>query len=108
MIKLREWATIRAALLFWQEEMCPSGSTIMRPYYDVEVEVEESLGAEEVEGLRARLSESSVRYAAFDPATGRLASIELIVDAEEAIRLSDDTSAIATVIIPTNTQPMSY
>jgi len=33
MLTTRETATILAALLFWREEMCPHGRTIMRPYF---------------------------------------------------------------------------
>ena len=98
MIQLRELATIRAALLFWQEEMCPSGNTIMQPYYDVAVD--EPLVADEVTALRSKLSDSCVRYAAYDPASGRLAGVELIADAKDAVRQADAAGAIATVLIP--------
>ena len=98
MIQLRELATIRAALLFWQEEMCPSGSTIMQPYYDVAVD--EPLLADEITALRSKLGDSCVRYAAYDPASCRLATVELIADADEAVRQAVDSGAIATMLIP--------
>ena len=98
MIQLRELATMRAALLFWQEEMCPSGSTIMQPYYDVAVNA--PLLADEITALRAKLGNSCVRYAAYDTANGRLAGVELIADAEDVVRQADAAGAIATVLIP--------
>jgi hypothetical protein len=33
MLSARETATILAALLYWREEMCPHGRSIMRPYF---------------------------------------------------------------------------
>ena len=46
MLSDREAATVCAALLYWQEEMCPHGHSIMLPYF-------ESLGLEQLEPLSA-------------------------------------------------------
>ena len=52
----RELATILAALLYWQEEMCPHGKRIMRPYFQtLKLERFEPLTTEEVRGLMRRL-----------------------------------------------------
>jgi len=45
MITTRELATVRAALRFWQEEMCPHGQTAMQAYLDCD---ERPLSAAEV------------------------------------------------------------
>jgi hypothetical protein len=44
MLSPREAATLMAALLFWQEEMCPHDPAVMRPYF-------ETLGLHDVEPL---------------------------------------------------------
>ena len=70
MLTLRELATLRAALLFWKEEMCPHGEQVMQPYFDgLTVE---SLSAIEVEQLRSRLEPALVRYAQFDKLNQKL------------------------------------
>ena len=56
MFTLRELATILAALRFWQEEMCPHGHGIMRPYFEaVEMPGVVPLSAEELDRLSERL-----------------------------------------------------
>ena len=55
-LSAREWATVLAALLYWQEEMCPHGKRIMRPYFQtLKLERFEPLTTEEVRGLMWRL-----------------------------------------------------
>lgn len=52
----RELATILAALLFWQEEMCPHGRDVMRPYFDdLELGHFEPLTSDEITELSRRL-----------------------------------------------------
>jgi hypothetical protein len=46
MLNSREAATLMAALLFWQEEMCPHDPAVMRPYF-------ETLGLYRLEPLSA-------------------------------------------------------
>ena len=47
MLTKRETATMLAALLYWREEMCPHGLSIMRPYF-------KSIGQPRVKPLSAR------------------------------------------------------
>ena len=52
----RELATLLAALLYWQEEMCPHGREIMRPYFEtLELQQFEPLSAEEIREVSRRL-----------------------------------------------------
>lgn len=52
----REIATIRAALLFWREEMCPHDPAIMQPYFEtVGCSDIAPLTASELENLSERL-----------------------------------------------------
>ena len=58
MLSPQEAATILAALLYWQEEMCPHDPAVMRPYF-------ETLGLADLEPLSAaEISELSARLRA--------------------------------------------
>ena len=55
-LSARERATILAALLYWQEEMCPHGGPIVRPYFQtLQLERFEPLTTKEVRELMRRL-----------------------------------------------------
>ena len=68
-------ATVRAALLFWYEEMAPHGVEIMQPYFDSPEA--EPLSAEEVSRLRERFVPSAARYALYSAKANRLASLDV-------------------------------
>lgn len=91
----RHIATVRAALLYWQEEMCPNGTGVMRPYLDPPGV--RPLSAVEISGVRDLLA-SGVRYALYRPGQGRLASTELYPTDQVAKSAAGDL-AIATVIL---------
>lgn len=56
MLHPREAATVLAALLFWQEEMCPHDPAVMRPYFEtLGLAGIEPLSADEINELSARL-----------------------------------------------------
>ena len=96
MLTPRHLATIRAALLYWQEEMCPHGSEVMQPYF--EMEQREPLSREEIAQLRAGL-EQSLRYAVYDGTLNQLASAELFLNYATA-KIAAGGLGVAIVVIP--------
>lgn len=97
MLTPRQVATIQAALLFWQEEMCPYSREVMQPYLEP-AEIE-PLATEETIELRDLLC-SNVRYAVYDAVRERLDGPELFLDISEA-ELAAPGATLATVILPT-------
>ena len=97
MITTRELATLRAALRYWQEEMCPHGADAMRPYFD-QPEVE-PLSSDEIDELRQPLA-TTVRYALWTGEADRLADTEMFTSAEAAIRAAESGSQAVTVLLP--------
>jgi hypothetical protein len=59
MLTVREAATILAALLYWQEEMCPHDPAVMRPYFET-LNLGEfvPLSANEIDELSVKLRHS--------------------------------------------------
>lgn len=98
MLRTNDLLIVQAALLFWQEEMCPHGEDVMRPYF--RTSEAEPLSAQEVEDLRRQFNPARLRYAAYDITVGQLTDTELFVDAEEAIQ-SSEIGHVATVLAPT-------
>lgn len=92
----RELAAIRAALLFWQEEMCPHGAALMRPY--LEPAGVEPLAAAEIDSLRRVLRPENVRYALYDAPSGRLVTTRLFT-ADEAALAAGEESVVVTVVL---------
>lgn len=70
MLKPLHLATIRAALQFWAEEMCPHGSEAMRPY--LPAETTQVLSAEEVLEVRSLLTTPRIRYVEIAGRAGRM------------------------------------
>jgi len=101
MLTPRQVATLRAALLYWQEEMCPHGNEAMQSY--LEPAGLDPLSEEETAELRDRLS-SNVRYAVYDMAKERLDGPELFLDIQEA-KLAAGGANLATVILPAAISP---
>jgi hypothetical protein len=75
MLTLQELATVRAALLHWQEEMCPHPAAM-------------------IAALRERFQASAVRHFVLSLASGE----RLLTTAEAALQLAGDREAVATVI----------
>ena len=96
MFGAQEIETIRAALLYWQEEMSPHADETGRPYFE-RAEVRPLLAAD-IDKLRAELA-SCVRYAIYEPVGQQLLSTVLWTTAEEAISQAGG-KPIATVLLP--------
>jgi len=97
MLTPRELSTVRAALRYWEEEMCPHGEMAMRPYLDRPNHP--PLTANQVTQVRQALVDS-VRYAAYDPQGNQIQG-ELISDYEQARKAAGDP-ILATVILPSS------
>lgn len=98
MITWRELATLRAALLFWKEEMCPHGEQFMQPYFDGPAV--EPLSALELEQLRAQLDPAFVRYAPFDLVKQQLVDGQLLTTPAEVLLTWGKAAHVATVLMP--------
>ena len=97
MLTSREIETIRAALQFWREEICPHGAEVARPY--LESEDISPLTSEEVERLRQKLMAARVRYARVSPDGATVLDWNLF--ATEPDVLSETMPGIvATVLLP--------
>ena len=83
-----ELATVRAALRYWREEICPSGSGAAAPYFDQPTEV--YLSESDVPELERRLSDTRVRYLAYDADTEQIVAQTLIRDRAVAQRLATE------------------
>ena len=97
MLTRRETETIRAALQFWREEICPHGEATARPYLDAD-DVS-PLNSDEVEKLRDQFARSAVRYAILTPDQNGLQDVALITSTEEAKGVAGE-ARVATVILP--------
>lgn len=97
MLTKRHLAIIRAALLFFDEEMSPHGSDVVRPYF--EERLERKLEADEVGLLRELLRTVELRYLCCEGTGGAVASQELLTfeQAQDIQTLFD--SRLATVLL---------
>ncbi len=95
MLTKRHLATIRAALLFWKEEIAVHNARIATPYLEDDTIL--PLEFNEVEQLRRCFQR--VRYVAYDPQTDTLLSQEFLHDAPEQ-DLRKRGHEIATLILP--------
>ncbi len=98
MITTRELDTVRAALRYWQEEMCPHGVEAMQPYFDQTHA--ESLSSGEIEKLRLRFSPANVRYGPLDAGEDRFATTELFPSVDAALQATERGDRVATVLLP--------
>jgi hypothetical protein len=98
MLTWRELATLRAALLFWKEEMCPDGDKFMQSYFDGPAV--EPLSALDVEQLRAQLDPAFVRYAHFDVVKQQLVDGQLLTTPTDALLTWYAEAYVATVMLP--------
>ena len=97
MLTQRQLATLRAALQFWREEICPHGEVAARPY--LETSAIAPLTSDEVNELRDRFDPTNLRYALFSTDQGSLTESTLFSTLEEAEILAAD-GRIATIILP--------
>ena len=97
MLIQRQLATLRAALQFWREEICPHGEAAARPYLDFD-EIT-PLTMNEVDELRDRFDPPALRYAVIAPDHIRLQSTTLLATVEEA-ESRGGNGPVATVIMP--------
>ena len=96
MLTLRECATIRAALLFWSEEM--DELEHMRAY--MEPKGMEPVSLMEIKELRKRLTLVCIRYAVYDPTTDRLFSTALFHEPGHVLQVAQYATFPATVFLP--------
>lgn len=95
MLTKRDLATVRAALLYWREEIAIHEPEVALPY--LEDRSLRPLECDEVEQLRGRFQ--NVRFVAYDRQLDTLLSQEFLRSMREEELLSKD-DAIATVILP--------
>jgi hypothetical protein len=98
MLTSRQLATIRAALRYWQEEMCPHGAPAMRPYLGSQ-EIE-PLDATELAQLRRRFLPAAIRYALYQRKSRELLSRQLFTTAKAAAEQIKQHLSLATVLLP--------
>src|SRR5690606_29472677 len=80
MLRTRDLASGRAALLYRREEICPHDAWLARPY--LAVPDAEPLTAAELDALRDRFQPEAVRYALHAPAADVLADKRLLTTGE--------------------------
>lgn len=90
-------ATVRAALLFWQEEICPHTPEVSLPYLDVATT--EILSAEAVAELRSRFTSVDIRYVLINRHMNQLISRELFDNADDALQRGEGSAVIASVLL---------
>ncbi|WP_164104197.1 hypothetical protein [Candidatus Laterigemmans baculatus] len=90
-------ATVRAALQFWREEMCPAGDEAADRYFDETIE--NHLSARQVQNLELRFEHAAVRYIPYNRSTERIAAPHLFSDRRLAQRLTWDGFAVGTVLL---------
>lgn len=98
MITPREFTALRAALLYWREEMCPHPESLAMPYLDTLQFA--PLSAEEVNVLRNALTPARLRYVAFHLGTRRLMNNRLVLPTE--LSEAGEEAPWATVVLPSD------
>lgn len=92
-------AVLRAALQFFDEELMPHGIRAMRPYFDEPLHG--PLKPLKLRELRTFLRDCELKYAGYDPASGRLTSPKRSPSAEKTrLKSGDPASRIAVVLLP--------
>lgn len=97
MLSDTQLATVRAALHFWRDEICPFGGEVAGPYFDVPVE--KYLSSRQVLILQQRFDSAAVRYVPYNRSTERIAAPLLFKDRRIARRLARDGFVVGTVLI---------
>ena len=91
-----EIETIRAALLYWQQEICPHGELAARPY--LEGDHIRPLSAAEIDSLRTCLT-GDFRYANFVLAEGQMLSRKVWQSPDDAASEAGDHAGVVTVLL---------
>jgi len=98
MLTPQQLATIRAALLYWQEEMCPHAEETMQSYLGTKDS--QPLTAQEIAELRTCFLPPNVRYAHYHRQLRRLGSTQLFLTGDLAMHEAKRKIAVATVLLP--------
>lgn len=99
MLTRRHLAVLRAALQFFDEEFMPHGARAMRPYFDKPLRG--TLKPLEIHELRKFLRDCQLKYAGYDPVSGRLTNLKRSLSAAKArLKTSHPASQIAVVLLP--------
>lgn len=98
MLTSRDLAVLRAALMFFDEEMSPHGPDVWGSYFDVG-QSPQQLGRAAAE-LRERLATSEVRYVCCNVPRDRLLSPDIFEQADMASRFARGRGGnVATLLI---------
>lgn len=95
MLTIRHIETMRAALLYWQQEMASHDDSAWGSYLEADIR---PLTASEIEELRGNLA-TRVRFALLDGPTGCLVGNELWGSPDEVPATTGEL-AVATVVLP--------
>lgn len=90
-------ATVRAALRYWREEICPHGVEAAQPYLPRPIDKHLSEG--DVWALERMFEDAAVRYVAFNGRTERFAAPMLFVNRRVAGRLARGEVRVGTVVL---------
>lgn len=90
-------ATVRAALRYWREEICPHGGDAAAPYFPEPIAKHLSEG--EVRALERLFTDEAVRYVAYNGRTERIAAPMLFLDRRVARRLANGEVRVGTVVL---------
>ncbi len=91
-------ATIRAALQYWEDEICPHGADAMQPYFDNPDAV--PLSANETTQLRSILQDRFLRFVIYAPDRTIISSPTIFETSGEAERQAAPEEGIAAVLLP--------
>ena len=98
MLTASQLATVRAALLFWQEEMATNPPDFMRPFLDLSDM--KPLSVKDVQELREQFDPRFVRYAIYDADNDALADLRLFADSDDARQQTRPGNVVVTVLLP--------
>ncbi|AMV19206.1 hypothetical protein [Planctomyces sp. SH-PL14] len=98
MLTSRDWAVLRAALMFFDEEMSPHGAEAYRPYLPKRLRPE--LASAEVADLRHRLSAARVRFLCCDSTATQAVSTRLFRQLSQAEAIATAAGGqVATILV---------
>lgn len=100
MLTSRDLAVLRAALMFFDEEMSPHGAGAYRPYLPKRLRPD--LRAQEVAELRNRLRTARVRYLCCDSTAAQAVTTRLFsqVTKAEALATAAGGRVVAVLVLP--------
>jgi len=99
MLMRRDIAVIRAALQYFQDELCPHGPEVYRPYFDEPMD--KPVKGEDVRRLRESLRNCEMRYLVCDRQASRAIHSELFTSIDRAEVLARKAEGkVGVAIIP--------